>query len=303
MPATTLLQIIRQYDLPQDISLVADEWDVEVERLQHADPSLLLLDLSLSGGKAPEQSGSSLGDVHTKLLDLGAGISRDHGDSTWIIASRPAVLQKMACSSQVDHPDDLLVATSSSPAPQSQPHSQRSSSVESQFTATEKSRGDEDGNPNEDEEEEPAMALLRSYTGSSGRFVPKRQQNFELLDQWRLGSDPNDYVFDLDKEKEVTPGMERKARRLARESRKRRRAETLLQLASREPSQLPSTQPAPETARFSQRTSQPVAAAAYSQQQHQQVPILHSDPITMSQPVPGAFAQRPKKRPKRKGGF
>lgn len=150
------------------------------------------------------------------------------------------------------------------------------------------------------------MALLRSYTGSSGRFVPRRP-NLELLDQWRLGSDPNDYVFDLDKEKEVTPGMQRKARRLARESRKRRRAETLLQLASREPSQLPppsATQPAPETTRFSQQRAQPVAAYSQHQHQHQQhAPVLHSDPTTMSQPVPGPFAQRPKKRPKRKGGF
>lgn len=161
------------------------------------------------------------------------------------------------------------------------------------------------------------MALLRSYT-DSGRFVPKPQRPSELLDQWRLGTDPNAYVFDLDKEKEVTPGMQRKARRLARENRKRRRAETLgLQLAgsvsvSREPSlmpmpmPMPSTQPAPETTtRFSQpRTQQPVAtAAAYSQQQFAPMPMLHSDPMTMSQPVPGPFAQRPKKRPKRKGGF
>ncbi|RYP80797.1 hypothetical protein DL769_002267 [Monosporascus sp. CRB-8-3] len=258
MPAATLLQIIRQFDLPEDISLVAS-----------------------------------------------ANVSRVSEDSTWTMEIRPAVLRKMACdlylslrglvygrpdlsmtqrqpspppSSQLEYPDDMSIA--SSPAPQSQ----KSSGVVSQGTVGERSQEDEN-------EEEPAMALLRSYTGS-GKFVPRKR--FELLNQWQIGADPEDHVFDLDKEKEVTPGMQRRAKILARESRKRRRAETLLQKIQREPS-LPTTQPAPE-ARFSQRM-QPVAPFSTQSQ-------LHSDPLqTMSQPVAGAFAQRPKKRHKRKTGF
>ena len=70
------------------------------------------------------------------------------------------------------------------------------------------------------------------------------------------------------------------------------------------PTPAPSTQPAPQVHRrgqwSQQQQQQPTAAAMFSQSQ---APLLRSDPITMSQPVPGAFAQRPKKRPKRKGGF
>ena len=74
--------------------------------------------------------------------------------------------------------------------------------------------------------------------------------------------------FDLDREKEVTPGMRRRARVLARESRKRRRADTLLQRVSmpqqdqrqgQEQEQdlpdLPATQPAPDV-RLSRRSQQ-----------------------------------------------
>ncbi len=295
------LQIIRHFDLPDNINLVGNEWDVQVERLQRIDPSLLLLDLTPSSGKAPEQSGSSLGDVHVKLLKLVANIPEDSGKRTWTTEFRPTVLRKMACDlylslcgliygkpdlaqaqeaapefvSHLEYPDNISIISSRLP------QSQASQSTESPATVAEKSQ--------EEDVEEPAMALLRAYT-DSGNFVPKKR--FELLGQWQIGSDPKDYVFDLDKEKEVTPGMQRKARILARESRKRRRAETLLQM-KQEPS-LTSTQPVPEV-RFSQRT-QPVAA--FSSQSH-----IHSDPMTMSQPVAGPFARRPKKRPKRKGGF
>ncbi|RYP32222.1 hypothetical protein DL766_004062 [Monosporascus sp. MC13-8B] len=258
IPAATLLQIIRQFDLPEDIGLVAS-----------------------------------------------ADASRASEDSTWTLEIRPAVLRKMACDlclslrglvygrpdlsmtqrhpsplplSQLEYPDDMSIA--SSPAPQSQ----KSPGAGSQRTVDEKSQEDEN-------EEEPAMTLLRSYTGS-GKFVSRKR--FELLNQWQIGVDPENHVFDLDKEKEVTPGMQRRAKILARESRKRRRAETLLQKIQREPS-LPTTQTMPE-ARFSQRM-QPVAPFSTQSQ-------LHSDPFqTMSQPVAGAFAQRPKKRPKRKTGF
>ncbi|RYP54057.1 hypothetical protein DL768_001059 [Monosporascus sp. mg162] len=186
---------------------------------------------------------------------------------------------------QFDLPEDVgLVANDMSIASSPAPQSQNSRGAESQGTVGGKSQEDEN-------EEEPAMALLRSYTGS-GKFVQRKR--FELLNQWQIGADPENHVFDLDKEKEVTPGMQRRAKILARESRKRRRAETLLQRIQREPS-LPTTQPAPEV-RFSQRT-QPVAPFSTQSQ-------LHSDPFqTMSQPVAGAFAQRPKKRSKRKTGF
>ncbi|RYP07887.1 hypothetical protein DL764_002253 [Monosporascus ibericus] len=186
---------------------------------------------------------------------------------------------------QFDLPEDVgLVANDMSIASSPAPQSQKSPGAGSQRIVGEK--------PQEDEtEEEPAMVLLRSYTGS-GKFVPRKR--FELLNQWQIGADPENHIFDLDKEKEVTPGMQRGAKILARESRKRRRAETLLQKIQREPN-LPTTQPAPEV-RFSQRV-QPVAPFSTQSQ-------LHSDPLqTMSQPVAGAFAQRAKKRSKRKTGF
>ncbi|RYP55783.1 hypothetical protein DL771_012374 [Monosporascus sp. 5C6A] len=305
MPAATLLQIIRQFDLPEDVGLVASEWEEGFERLQLIEPRLTILDLSPPPVKAPEWSGLSLPDVYAKLQHLGADVSRVSEESTWTMEIRPAVLRKMACdlclslrglvygrpdlsmtqrqpsplpSSPLEYPDDMSIT--SSPAPQSR----NSPGAGSQGTVGEKSQEGEN-------EEEPAMVLLRSYTGS-GKFVPRKR--FELLSQWQIGADPENHVFDLDKEKEVTPGMQRRAKILARESRKRRRAETLLQKIQREPS-LPTTQPAPEV-RFSQRM-QPVAPFSTQSQ-------LHSDPFqTMSQPVAGAFAQRPKKRPKRKTGF
>ncbi|RYP93745.1 hypothetical protein DL770_000117 [Monosporascus sp. CRB-9-2] len=300
-----LLQIIRQFDFPEDVGLVASEWEERFEDLQLIEPGLTLLDLRPPPGKASEWSDLPLADVYAKLQHLGANVSRVSEDSMWTMEIRPAVLRTMACdlylslrglvygrpdlsmtqrqpsplpSSQLEHPDDMSIA--SSPAPQSQ----KSRGAGSQGTVGEKSQEDEN-------EEEPAMALLRSYTGS-GKFVPRKR--FELLNQWQIGADPEDHVFDLDKEKEVTPGMQRRAKILARESRKRRRAETLLQNIQREPS-LPTTQPAPEV-RFSQHM-QPVAPFSTQSQ-------LHSDPFqTMSQPVAGAFAQRPKKRSKRKTGF
>ena len=221
-------------------------------------------------------------------------------------------------SSQLEYPpdpddDDMLI--SSSPAPRTELSPAPSSQATSVAATPEESQGAEG-----ESDEDPAMALLRAYTGT-GRFVPRAQKGSEqrqLLDQWRVGADPADHVFDLDREKEVTPGMRRRARVLARESRKRRRAESLLQMSQRSmlmsqdelplpplpPTPAPSTQPAPQVHRrgqwSQQQQQQPTAAAMFSQSQ---APLLRSDPITMSQPVPGAFAQRPKKRPKRKGGF
>ena len=265
--------------------------------------------------------------MHDRLIKLAANVSESSENEIWATDIRPVVLRKMACdlllsrwalicgvpaatqtaqppetplSSQLEYPDDdMLIA--SSPAPSSQ----------TEIKAEGSERG-ESAEKEEREEEEPAIVLLRAYTGT-GRFVPKERaakggQLPGLLDQWQVGTNPDDHVFDLDREKEVTPGMRRRARVLARESRKRRRAETLLQRVSmsqqeqgqgQEPElpSLPSTQPAPDI-RPSRRSQQ-----IQSQAQIYTQPLIRSDPVTMSQPVPGAFAQRPKKRPKRKGGF
>jgi RNA polymerase I-specific transcription initiation factor RRN6 len=134
------------------------------------------------------------------------------------------------------------------------------------------------------------MSLLRAYTGT-GKFVAEKK--LELLDKWQLGAEPSEYIFDLDRSGDATADKLRKAKQLAREDRKRRRAQTLLQL-SQEP-ELPATQPAPDTSFFS---SQPRFMSSQRQ-------VIHSDPLhTVSQASVGVRGRRPNKKvKKRKGGF
>ena len=143
--------------------------------------------------------------------------------------------------------------------------------------------------------EDAAMKMIRSYTGS-GRFVLKKETELGAL--WKTGANPHDYKFDLDKEKEVTEGMQRREKKLARANRKRQRVGMLLELQERGRQQsesLPATQPVPGTSFMqSSPVRQQHAPHGFSQGLSQ---------MTMSQPITGSFAQRPKKKVKRKGGF
>lgn len=123
----------------------------------------------------------------------------------------------------------------------------------------------------------------------------------ELGALWKTGADPHDYTFDLDKEKEVTEGMQRREKKLAKANRKRQRVGMLMDLQERGRQQsenLPATQPVPEPS-FAQ--SSPVRQQS---SQHALRGFSQGLPqMTMSQPITGSFAQRPKKKVKRKGGF
>ncbi|KAI0013260.1 hypothetical protein F4779DRAFT_564763 [Xylariaceae sp. FL0662B] len=303
MPATTLLQIMMNFRLPDDMSVASVEWDAEIKRLQHVDPSTTVLELHQAHGHLASLATSSLQELYSGLLDITASIAYDGEGNAWTQAIRSAVFRQMACDvylssfgivhRKVDSNepqrfvDNMLIDSQQESRASSSPISQSQGSTTGSTTSK-----------TESPDEDPAMTLLRSYTGT-GKFVPNKR--LALLDQWELGANPADYVFDLDRSKEETPGMQKRARQLARESRKRRRAETLLQsLKEREPS-LPSTQPALETRSFASKYSQPVG-------EHSQSQMVMSDSLqTMSQPVPGIFGRRddrPKKKvKKRRGGF
>ncbi|CAJ2511808.1 Uu.00g074330.m01.CDS01 [Anthostomella pinea] len=298
MCAGTLLQLMQVFNVPNDVSDAASEWEFEVKRLNDVDPAIQVMDLSGSYGKLMSSANTSLKEAYARLLDIAASHGSISEANHTHAETRAAMFRQIASdiylslngvrhlkpdSSQdkLDAAEDMVIDSQPTSSPYDT-QSQRS------VASSRKSLSQEP------QQEDPAMALIKAYTGT-GKFVPQKQ--FELLDKWQLGADSQDYVFDLDRSTEKTPGMLRRAKQMARESRKRRRAETLFQMA-RQP-ELPSTQPAPDTRFFSSQRTQPTG---YSSQP------LHSDPIhTMSQPLTGAFGRRPdrpqKKAKKRKGGF
>ncbi|KAI0593747.1 RNA polymerase I-specific transcription initiation factor RRN6-like protein [Biscogniauxia sp. FL1348] len=312
VPVKTLLQIMQGFKLPENFPEFMVEWEAELERLRNLDPSIEVLDLNQPRAAWMPLDTTSLYEIHSKLHGLSPVEAAISDASASKPNQRSAMLCRIACdlylslyavgncrtiatdieqssfsptAYQADGLDNMAV--------DSQTESYRGSSVRSQSPASVASS--QMSRPG-DAEEDPAMTLLRSYTGT-GKFIPKREA--ELLGKWQVGASLADYVFDLDRTAETTPGMLKRAKQLARQSRKRRRAASLLQI-SQQP-ELPSTQPAPNTHFFSSQISQPVARFSQSQQ-------IHSDPPhIMSQPSGGVFGQRPerpkKKAKKRKGGF
>ncbi|KAI1083788.1 RNA polymerase I-specific transcription initiation factor RRN6-like protein [Whalleya microplaca] len=301
LPATTLLQMMKNFRLPDDMSLASVEWGAEIDRLQHVDPDTRVLDLNQLQRHLTPLVTSSLQELYSSLLDMTAGIAYDSIGDDWTQVVRLAVFRKIACDLYLSNFGIVQHKAGFNEPQQSMDNmlidSQQESRASSPISQSQESTTGSTTSKTEAPYEDPTMTLLRTYTGT-GKYVPNKR--LELLDKWELGANPTDYVFDLDRSKEETPGMQRRARQLARESRKRRRAETLLQnLKDREPT-LPSTQPAPDKRFFPNQSSQPTGE--YSQSQ------LMSDPLyTMSQPVAGTFGRRddrPKKKvKKRKGGF
>ncbi|KAI0142358.1 hypothetical protein F4776DRAFT_502737 [Hypoxylon sp. NC0597] len=306
MPATTLFQIIKHPMLSSDIDHTAIEWGAEIERLGRASPSVALLTLNQPYNQVTRQT-NSLQELYSALVNMTANPGFSGQKGVWIQEARSTAIRQMACDiylslfglvhRQVDliesqlslarDLDNMVIDSQRGSRAGSVPVSPSEISI----------AGSKDSKTETLQGEDPAMALLRSYTGT-GKFVPAKRT--ALLDKWGVGANPDDYVFDLDRNKEVTPGMQRRAKQLARESRKRRRAETLLQRHKDQEPSLPATQPALETHLFNPSSQ---LTGDYSQSQ-----AIMSDPLqTMSQPIPGAFGRRDdrqKKKPKRrKGGF
>ncbi|KAI0130821.1 RNA polymerase I-specific transcription initiation factor RRN6-like protein [Daldinia grandis] len=305
MPATTLFEMIDDLALPADLSQAATEWDFEIEQLGYInrDITLIALNRPLSQVTRPA---TSLQGLFSAFFSMTASSSSSEAKQNRIQETRSTVFQQVACDiylslfglvhRQIESRQTRRSLTEEleSMAIDSQPETRIGSSSRSRpevpISGPSTPRAESQG-------EDPAMALLRSYTGT-GKFVPAKRTM--LLDKWEVGANPDTYVFDLERNKEVTPGMQRRVKQLARESRKRRRAETLLQMQKDKEANLPATQPALDT-RFFNQHSQPAADSSQTQ-------ALMSDPLqTMSQPIPGIFGrrdERPKKKvKKRKGGF
>lgn len=301
----TSFEMIEDVALPADLSQATTEWDFEIEQLVHINPDITLMALNRPLSQVTEPA-TSLQGLFSAFFSMAAGSGLSEENQTRIQETRSTVFRQIACDvylslfglvhRQIEsrQTQRSLTEELESMAIDSQPESRMGSLSRSQSEVP----VSEPNTPRaESHGEDPAMALLRSYTGT-GKFVPAKRTM--LLDKWEVGANPDTYVFDLERNKEVTPGMQRRVKQLARESRKRRRAETLLQIQKDKEPNLPATQPALDTRFFNQHSQ----AVAYSSQTQ----AMMSDPLqTMSQPIPGIFGrrdERPKKKvKKRKGGF
>ncbi|XXG97007.1 hypothetical protein Hte_003300 [Hypoxylon texense] len=305
MPATTLFQMLETITLPGDVSLADAEWASQVDRMGQNDPpvSLLRLDRPLN---QVTRSAASLQELYYTLLAIIEAPDSNSEMQGWTREVRLTASRQIACDvylsllgliyRQMDSSESQMTLTDDleSMMIDSQEESVAGGSSRAESEALTSSMQTERSH-----REDAAMALLRSYTGT-GKFVPAKRT--VLLDKWEVGANPDTYVFDLDRNKEETPGMQRRAKQLARESRKRRRAETLFNASQRdgEPT-LPATQPAPDTRFFSSQYSQPMIRSSQSQA------LRSNPPLAMSQPLPGIFGrrdERPKKKVKKRvGGF
>ncbi|KAI0484266.1 RNA polymerase I-specific transcription initiation factor RRN6-like protein [Xylariaceae sp. FL0804] len=328
MPAKSLLQLMPGFNVNTQPEGIMELYD-EVTQLRCIGASVSVLDLSFPSTEAVLPMTSNFEEACAHLINVFTGSENNTEQSASGGQHPVAVVRQMAC-------EWLLSSLGLGPPrpaePETQPtqssvgtplaegfeglhlESQAESLASSPFrprspASTPPASAARSKSEDIQEEEDAAMRLLRAHTGTGG-FVP--QKRTELLDKWQVGMTADDYVFDLDPgNREKTEGMLRRARQLARMSRKRRRAETLLQPLHSQPSQhqqnqqqaaeLPSlTQPAPDTTHyFSSQLVRPIGLSS-SQQAAGQPDSLH----TMSQPLTGAFGQRPKKKvKKRKGGF
>ncbi|GAW13205.1 hypothetical protein ANO14919_025850 [Xylariales sp. No.14919] len=295
-PTRTLLQVMPTFKELSRHPLSAIEWENEIKRLDtiHSNvvvytPNLLHYRLSLSIPK-------SLQEAYSRVLEI-TKKSSHHEDSNVADERRMVVVSEQIAydlylslhgigygnpncnKSRAAVAEDMILDSQTETLPSSPPR----------FESPASSAWSQRSNSEAVDDEDPAMALLRAYTGT-GKFVPEKK--LELLDKWQLGAEPSDYAFDLDRNSGVDAAKLRRVKQQARADRKRRRTQTLIQL-SQEP-ELPATQPAPDTGVYS---SQP--KSVYPQKQ-----TIHSDPLyTMSQPTTGAFGRRPAKKAKRKVGF
>ncbi|KAI0541644.1 RNA polymerase I-specific transcription initiation factor RRN6-like protein [Xylaria digitata] len=297
LPIYTLLQVMPSFKEIPRRSLSAIEWEHEIERLNNIHSSAGIYTLGLLRHHLLLSGSRSFQEVYSIILEI-ADNSSHHGDSDDANDRRMAAISEQIAYDlylslhgiglrnpnsnrvQVTVEESMLLDSQTETLPSSPPR----------YESPASSAWSQRSNSEAIEDEDPAMTLLRTYTGT-GKFVPHKK--FELLDKWQLGAEPSDYTFDLDRNDGVDAGAIRREKQLAREHRKRRRTQTLLQM-SQEP-ELPATQPAPDTSFYS---SQPRGMSSQRQ-------IIHSDPLyMMSQPTAGTFGRRPNKKvKKRKGGF
>ncbi|KAI1781177.1 hypothetical protein F4818DRAFT_398206 [Hypoxylon cercidicola] len=302
MPATTLFQMLENLTLPRDVSLADAEWASGVDRIGYNDPTMSLLRLDRPHSQVTG-SAASLQELHSMLLDTIEATDPNSEIQGWTQEVKSMAFRQIACDAYLSLLGVVHRQMDLSESQKTLTHDLENMVIDSQGESVQdgSSRaGSEALTSNSQterpDEEDAAMALLRSYTGT-GKFLPAKRAT--LLEKWEVGANPDNYVFDL-RNQEETPGMQKRAKQLARESRKRRRAETLFNASQREEPTLPATQPAPDTRFFSQY-SQPVIRSSQSQ-------AIRSDPaLTMSQPTRGMFGrrdERPKKKLKRRvGGF
>ncbi|KAJ2973308.1 hypothetical protein NUW58_g8966 [Xylaria curta] len=252
MPLRTLFQVMPDFKEVYKQSFSTVEWEGEVGKLNEIHSSVVVHTLDSSRSRLYFPISTSLEAAYSKLLritnhSLRSGASDDTHERR-VVAISEQIAYDLYLSSygigysslsssqgQADGEEGMVLGSQTETLPSSPLRFESpASSIWSQRSNSEAAEG-----------EDPSMALLRAYTGT-GKFVPEK--SFELLDKWRLGAEPADYVFDLDRSGDADVGKLRKAKRLAREHRKRRRTATLLQY-SQEP-ELPATQPAPDTTAF-----------------------------------------------------
>ncbi|KAI1173184.1 hypothetical protein F4777DRAFT_460683 [Nemania sp. FL0916] len=289
LPLRTLAQLMPDsQEVPKHL-LSAVEPENEIDELNNIHPSASVHILDSARPRLYLSSFASLREVQSQVLKI-ASSSSHHGDSNDVDETRT-----VAISEQIAH--DLYLSRygigyRSLSGSQTQAATEEGLQIDSQsdIPSSPPTLGSHRSNSEAVETEDPAMTLLRAYTGT-GNFVPDKK--FQLLDKWNLDADPSDYAFDLDRSEDADASKLRRAKQTAREDRKRRRAQTILQL-SQEP-ELPASQPNPDMTNFFSSQSR----VASSQRQ-----MIHSDPLhLMSQPSAGPFGRRPTKKAKRRGGF
>ncbi|KAF3011490.1 hypothetical protein E8E14_007125 [Neopestalotiopsis sp. 37M] len=316
-----LSDIVTEFRVPEDYREASREWEAEIEQFRQVDPGLQISLLD----RPPRFFGNdrTLEDLFQTLVRITLGAdplelaSDDTNGLDFVVLCRtacelylartgmvylePSIREPMRSqttdirSSPPFMSDNTLVESqdnygstfrSSSFAPGSQASSRASTPTSTiGSTATETARSANEG-----------ISLIRALTNSGDVGTRK----LRLPTSWDVGGDASNTFFSVDNNTEITEAMRRRAKQDAREARKRKRAETLFRLQE-EHNLLPSTQPVTRTV-FSTQVSQPMTD--FSSQPR----FLSSTPaVAMSQPTAGAFGgrsmERPKKKPKRKGGF
>ncbi|KAI1869339.1 uncharacterized protein JN550_005969 [Neoarthrinium moseri] len=324
LPLKPIFDMVQNFRTPRDMNETSQDWHSEIEQLRHVDPALTIV--SLSTVSSTLDTANYIEDLYTSLSGSMLGTSHAETDYTGMSRYTGLGMRQIACelylsrigiayiplelyetpgadsldirSSPTIMPEDMLQASqesnrSSALSPNVYVDSQASSRASTPASTVPSVAAKSEP---ENDSEDKSIALLRALTGS-GKSIAR----LNLPSKWNVGEDISRHAWSIDQNTEITPGMQRRAKQEARQARKRKRAETLLRL-QQEHSLAPSTQPVSDT-RFYTQTSQPMNDFS------SQTRIMSSaPPVTMSQPVPGIFSsrpnlERPKKKPKRKGGF
>lgn len=317
---------MQKFRTPVDYRETSQDWQTEIDQMRQVDP-----DLRISSVNNPQHilgseltletilfsllrvsSGTNLPEVHFQYDDRDSflvvcRIACEQFLSRTCMAYVPRGINQHLRASPIHNsssstaiPEDMLTGTQDSAQSTMRSSSPRLDAPTSSYASTPASTAASGATQikTESTKDRPNTSLLQTVAGCSS---PRAQMKIQYPSPWIVGGDPSETAFSVNINTEVTEGMRRRAKQEAREVRKRKRAETLLQL-QREHNLLPATQPMPNM-NFYTQGSQP--ATEFSSQ-----PRVFSSapPIAMSQPVAGAFGgrsdfERPKKKPKRKGGF